>query len=81
MTDNKKVRLDNLFYLFEENYFERENWNEYLSARINKVLAFDEWFNSLNDEEVIDFLDIEENEVDDYRLEFNKGIVAWLGEV
>ena len=45
-------KLDKIFYNFEENIFNEDEYNEYLCQRTNVVVAFSEWI-----ENIIDFSD------------------------
>lgn len=45
-------KLDKIFYHFEENIFNEDEYNEYLCQRTNVVIAFSEWI-----EDIIDFSD------------------------
>lgn len=45
-------KLDKIFYHFEENIFNEDEYNEYLCQRTNVVVAFSEWI-----ENIIDFSD------------------------
>lgn len=71
--------VDNLFYIFENNYFDNNNSNEYLSVNVNKILAFEEWINNLEDDDIASYLSIDVEKVSDLRDFANKGITIWLG--
>ena len=71
--------VDNLFYIFENNHFDKNNSNEYLSVNVNKILAFEEWINSLEDDDIASYLSIDVEKVSDLRDFVNKGITIWLG--
>ena len=73
------MKVDNLFYRFENDFYNKDDYNEYLSPRVNKILAFDEWFNSLDDESIAEYLDVDIEEVEEYVEFVNKGITEWLG--
>lgn len=45
-------KLDEIFYRFEENIFDEDEYCEFLSQRTNIVVAFSEWI-----ENIIDFSD------------------------
>lgn len=45
-------KLDKIFYHFEENIFDEDEYCEFLSQRTNVVIAFSEWI-----ENIIDFSD------------------------
>lgn len=42
-------KLDKIFYYFEENVFNEEEYNEYLCQRTNVVVAFCEWIENYTD--------------------------------
>lgn len=75
---NMNEKLNDLFGLFEQEYYNASEWNEYLSSDLNKVCAFDDWFNRLSDDDIVDFLDIDYEEVKDCKDYVNKGIIAWM---
>lgn len=70
--------VDNLFYIFENNYFDKNNWNEYLSVNVNKILAFESWLNDLEDDDISSYLSIDVEKVPALRDFANKGITVWL---
>lgn len=42
-------KLDKIFYHFEENIFDEDEYNEYLCQRTNLMVAFGEWIENYTD--------------------------------
>ena len=42
-------KLDKIFYHFEENIFNEDEYNEYLCQRTNVVVAFGDWIENYTD--------------------------------
>ena len=74
-------KLDKIFYHFEENVFDEEEYNEYLCQRTNVVVAFGDWIESYTDlsEAVYEVFDSDDERlVNKIKKILNKGVISFL---
>ena len=79
-----REKLDKIFYNFEENIFNKEEYNEYLCQRTNVVVAFGDWIENYTDlsEEVYKvFGSDDERLVNKIKTIFNKGVTSFFDKV
>lgn len=76
MEDELCKKADELWYYFERELFTNEGRFSYDT---NLVFAFSDYVNSLSNEDLCEFLDIDSHEIaDKFRLLLNNGIDVWL---
>ena len=74
-------KLDKIFYHFEENVFDEEEYREYASRTTNLMVAFGDWIENYTDlsEEVYKvFGSDDERLVNKIQKILNKGVISFL---
>ena len=77
-------KLDKIFYHFEENIFNEDEYGEYVSRTTNLMVAFGDWIENYTDlsEEVYKvFGSDDERLVNKIQTIFNKGVTSFFDKV
>ena len=77
-------KLDKIFYRFEENVFDEDEYGEYASRTTNLMVAFGDWIENYTDlsEEVYKvFGSDDERLVNKIQTIFNKGVTSFFDKV
>ena len=77
-------KLDKIFYHFEENVFDEDEYGEYASRTTNLMVAFGDWIENYTDlsEEVYKvFGSDDERLVNKIQTIFNKGVTSFFDKV
>lgn len=81
MRKENKEKLDKIFYHFEENIFNKNEYREYASRTTNLMVAFGDWIESytdLSDAVYKVFGSDDECLVNKIQTIFNKGVISFL---
>ena len=84
MRKENQEKLDKIFYHFEENIFNKNEYREYASRTTNLMVAFGEWIESYTDlsEAVYKvFGSDDERLVNKIQTIFNKGVTSFFDKV